>query len=59
MKLRPIFSLLIGLVLCVAVGLLAYFLLIGPRKAKVDETKKKVEETERLIATENATYVRL
>ena len=59
MSLKPIISLLIAIVLCAGIGVGAYFLLIGPRRGEVSETRKKVEETERLISTEKSTYEQL
>ncbi len=59
MRLKPVISLLIAIVLYVGIGVGAYFLLIGSRRAKVNEVKKQVEETERLISTEKSTYDQL
>lgn len=56
---RPLVALAIAVFLCVVIGAIGYFLLVGPKKGSIDKKQKEIEQTENQIATEKSTYNQL
>ena len=56
---RPGLVLIIAVSLCIVIGLLGYFLLIGPKKGEISNKQKEVEAQETAIETEKSTYNQL
>ena len=56
---RPGMVLIIAVFLCIVIGALGYFLLVGPKKGKISNKQKEVEAKEAAIETEKSTYKQL
>ena len=56
---RPGLMLIIAVLICVVIGALGYFLLIGPKKGELSNKQKEVEATQAKIETEKNTYKQL
>ena len=56
---RPGLVLIIALFICIVIGALGYFLLIGPKKGKISNKQKEVEAQQAAIETEKNTYKQL
>ena len=56
---RPAVALLIGLLAALLVGAMGYFLLVGPKKAKVNTTQKEIESVENQITEQKNTFKQL
>ena len=56
---RPGLVLIIAVFICIVIGALGYFLLIGPKKGKISNKQKAVEAEEAEILTEKNTYKQL
>jgi type IV pilus assembly protein PilO len=56
---RPAVALLIGLLAALLVGAIGYFLLVGPKKAKVNTTQKEIESVENQITEQKNTFKQL
>lgn len=56
---RPGVVLIIALLLCVVIGAIGYFMLVGPKKATIDKKQKEIEATESKIQTEKSTFTQL
>ena len=52
---RPGMVLIIAVFLCIVIGALGYFLLVGPKKGKISNKQKEVEAKEAAIETEKST----
>lgn len=56
---RPGLVSIIAVFICIVIGALGYFLLIGPKMGKISNKKKAVEAEEAKILTEKNTYKQL
>jgi type IV pilus assembly protein PilO len=56
---RPAVALLIGLFIAIVVGAAGYFLLVGPKKGKVDSIQKEIEATNSKIQEQKNTFKQL
>lgn len=56
---RPVVALLIGLFIAIVVGAAGYFLLVGPKKGKVDTIQKEIEATDSKIQEQQNTFKQL
>ncbi|MHB8895123.1 MAG: type IV pilus inner membrane component PilO [Candidatus Geothermincolia bacterium] len=56
---RPAIALLIALFIAIVVGAAGYFLLVGPKKGKVDTVQKEIEATNAKIQQEKSTFKQL
>lgn len=56
---KPLIALLIALFIAIVVGAAGYFLLVGPKKGKVDTVQKEIEATEAKIKEQESTFKQL
>jgi len=58
-RIKPIFVVLIAVVLTVLIAALMYFMLISKRQADIDNAAKEVEQQKQLVNVERANYQKL
>ena len=56
---RPGLAFIIAIFICIVIGALGYFLLIGPKNGKISNKQKEVEAKQAKIETEKNTYKQL